>query len=414
MNVAMNYTYQQHLISTQMQYDASISESSDCGTSTSSNGHCTDSSLDSLEPTPLCATQQIHLQLDGRSFYPITDDNLFPIDIASSAYPWEGPTEIEETILASLLSTQTHDAMGNRSTFETYTKHVSDGEISDNSTVSTDIFENDSEFNMEPNSIAFPNANMVPIIQHQQSARPPQQFTVVTPFPIASGTLASLQRQTEVGSTDEDDEVSLSELVSGQDRRFKPFHEEKWNQRYEELLAFRRRHGHAAVPHTYPPNQQLARWIKRQRRQYKLLQDGKPTTLTPDRQEMLDQLGFVWDSHEVNWYQKLESLIEYKRENGNCNVPTNYAKDKKLATWIKCQRRQYKLYVEKRGSSMTSERIAELNKIGFNWEIRRVCSTRAPRTKSSNTHADSASSNSDLRMLLDLPIRQVNMMPPSA
>lgn len=45
--------------------------------------------------------------------------------------------------------------------------------------------------------------------------------------------------------------------------RFKPFHEEKWSVRYRELQIFHRENGHAAVPHTYPKNQQLARWIKR-------------------------------------------------------------------------------------------------------------------------------------------------------
>ena len=46
------------------------------------------------------------------------------------------------------------------------------------------------------------------------------------------------------------------------EQRFKPFHDEKWKLRYKELLTFHRDNGHAAVPHTYPPNPQLARWVK--------------------------------------------------------------------------------------------------------------------------------------------------------
>jgi hypothetical protein len=58
------------------------------------------------------------------------------------------------------------------------------------------------------------------------------------------------------GEKNGDDDVSTL-------HRFKPFHEEKWSIRYRELQIFHREHGHAAVPHTYPKNQQLARWIKR-------------------------------------------------------------------------------------------------------------------------------------------------------
>jgi Helicase associated domain len=57
--------------------------------------------------------------------------------------------------------------------------------------------------------------------------------------------------------------ISSPSSLSTQDHRFKPFHEEKWSVRYKELQMFHQEHGHAAVPHTYPRNQQLARWIKR-------------------------------------------------------------------------------------------------------------------------------------------------------
>jgi hypothetical protein len=151
--------------------------------------------------------------------------------------------------------------------------------------------------------------------------------------------------------------------------RFKPFHEEKWYQRYQELCHFRREHGHSAVPHTYPPHPQLARWVKRQRRQYKLLLEGKATTMTNERLDLLKDVDFVWDSHDVNWREKLDALDVFYRAKGHVNVPSNYS-DKKLATWVKCQRRQYKLYRDGKQSAMCPERIAELEQRGFEWEIR--------------------------------------------
>jgi Helicase associated domain len=176
---------------------------------------------------------------------------------------------------------------------------------------------------------------------------------------------------------DEDDESGTN--------RFKPFHEEKWTSRYKELLAFHQLHGHAAVPHTYPANPQLARWVKRQRRQYKLRKDKRPSTMTTERLDLLSTVGFVWDSHDVNWREKLDGLEAYRQEFGNCNVPSNY-RDKKLATWVKCQRRQYKLYWDNKPSAMGPDRIMELEKVGFEWEIR----STVPRSNSSTVNTATA------------------------
>lgn len=155
--------------------------------------------------------------------------------------------------------------------------------------------------------------------------------------------------------------------------RFKPFHEEKWSLRYKELLEFHKEHSHSAVPHTYPKNPQLARWVKRQRRQYKLRKDSRASTMTSERLDLLNAVGFVWDSHDVNWREKLDGLATFRRGHAHCNVPSNY-KDKKLATWVKCQRRQYKLYWDGKPSAMSPERILELERVGFEWEIRATAS----------------------------------------
>lgn len=47
------------------------------------------------------------------------------------------------------------------------------------------------------------------------------------------------------------------------DSRYRNYQTGQWNDRFEELMAFRASHGHLFVPHTYPPNQKLAQWVKR-------------------------------------------------------------------------------------------------------------------------------------------------------
>ena len=48
-------------------------------------------------------------------------------------------------------------------------------------------------------------------------------------------------------------------------------------------------------------------------------------------------------------------------------MPKQYAANLKFGTWVKTQRRSYKLYQEGKPSPMTDERIRELESIGFDW-----------------------------------------------
>eukprot|EP00980_Cylindrotheca_fusiformis_P009645 scaffold2134_cov93-Cylindrotheca_fusiformis.AAC.7 len=141
-----------------------------------------------------------------------------------------------------------------------------------------------------------------------------------------------------------------------------------WRHVFQELLQFREKHGHCAVPHTFPENPGLARWVKRQRYQHKLFMDGRPSNMTNKRIEALESVGFVWNANNLVWEERLNDLAEYRRVFGDCNVPT---KSKQLGNWVKCQRRQYKKYVRgDKTSTMTVDRIQRLNQLGFCWEVR--------------------------------------------
>jgi hypothetical protein len=145
---------------------------------------------------------------------------------------------------------------------------------------------------------------------------------------------------------------------------------EQWTEKFEELVQFRQTKGHCCVPHTYKENPALARWVKRQRYQYKLKNEGKQSTMTDERVDALEQIGFIWDSHGAAWAERLNELKEYRTETGHCNVPSNYPSNPQLATWVKCQRRQYKLFWDGKTSNMTLGRVSGLEEIGFEWELR--------------------------------------------
>jgi hypothetical protein len=174
---------------------------------------------------------------------------------------------------------------------------------------------------------------------------------------------------TGVHNTSDDKERDM--ISCSGEIRFREFHEKKWNDHLQQLREFKKMNGHCLVPHTFPENQSLARWVKRQRRQFKLMQDGdKSSTMTQARVELLNQEGFVWDSHDAVWNERYEQLVRYKEEHGHCRVPSYCKKYPQLATWVKCQRRQYKLFWEGKRSSMSAERTRQLDNIGFVWEVR--------------------------------------------
>jgi hypothetical protein len=161
------------------------------------------------------------------------------------------------------------------------------------------------------------------------------------------------------------------DLLDDDKERFREYQNDQWNERYEELINFKEKFGHCIVPHNYEENLQLAQWVKRQRYQYKNLIRNKRSTITEERKSKLDELGFIFDSHRAVWEEKFASLCEYKEKNGHAAVPSNF-EDKNLAIWVKCQRRQYKLYTIGQKSAITAERISRLSAVGFVWNPRNL------------------------------------------
>jgi hypothetical protein len=164
--------------------------------------------------------------------------------------------------------------------------------------------------------------------------------------------------------------VASEPSTSDEAERFREYQSQQWTTMFEELCAFIKKTGHCQVPHSYAENESLARWTKRQRYQYKLKQEGKPSTMSDDRIGALNALGFVWDSHSAVWEERLQELREHCRVHGHCLVPSQYDENQKLATWVKCQRRQYKLILAGERSNITMERVEKLENMGFTWELR--------------------------------------------
>jgi len=97
---------------------------------------------------------------------------------------------------------------------------------------------------------------------------------------------------------------------------------------------------------------------------------GKESTMTNRRVQALEEAGFIWDRNHATWEERLNELKLFRMVHGHCEVPTHYQQNRRLATWVKCQRRQYKLYNDGKQSTITPARIEELDEVGFSWEMR--------------------------------------------
>lgn len=163
-----------------------------------------------------------------------------------------------------------------------------------------------------------------------------------------------------------------------------------WEQRYEELKAYKQVNGDCLVPQKYATNQKLANWVANQRKGYRLYMKAReagesntPTSslgITEERILLLNGLSFAWsvqDSQAI-WSQRYEELKAYKAENGDCLVPRAYAPNPRLAGWVGTQRARYRQFMEvkKAGKSntssvgMTEEKILLLNGLGFAWSAK--------------------------------------------
>jgi hypothetical protein len=140
---------------------------------------------------------------------------------------------------------------------------------------------------------------------------------------------------------------------------------EKWNERFNDLVTYRERHGHCLVPNKWKGDMQLAQWVKRQRYQFTLKLEGKHSTLSDERMKSLNSIGFVWSRHSASWEERYIELVEFARRHGHCHVPSTYPDNRQLSVWVRCQRRQYKLAQSNLPGYMTPERIRRLTALGF-------------------------------------------------
>jgi hypothetical protein len=175
----------------------------------------------------------------------------------------------------------------------------------------------------------------------------------------------------------------------------------KWNHRLTELQAFKELNGHCNVPRINS-NVRLACWVSTQRSNHTFMRDGKPHSLTPERIQLLNRMGFKWRvakyTGTVTWEERVEQLQAFYLQEGHANVPQRYPPGKHppgLGDFVLIQRKKY------REGKLDAKRVLELEEMcPFQWSLRdrggtleeRMQKQSATTTQSSNV-ARSASAS---------------------
>eukprot|EP00557_Chaetoceros_sp_GSL56_P014293 CAMPEP_0176477218 /NCGR_PEP_ID=MMETSP0200_2-20121128/496_1 /TAXON_ID=947934 /ORGANISM="Chaetoceros sp., Strain GSL56" /LENGTH=220 /DNA_ID=CAMNT_0017872995 /DNA_START=792 /DNA_END=1451 /DNA_ORIENTATION=+ len=144
--------------------------------------------------------------------------------------------------------------------------------------------------------------------------------------------------------------------------------EKSWNENYQQikgLLIIQRQHD--TSNNSMLPNAKLGVWAANQRREYQKWYRGEITSITKERIDLLNAIGFDWNPWDTKWKTRIKQLKEYRKENGHCMVPVNYEKNPKLGRWVATQRKYYNLYKNGKPTSISKKRIQELTDIGFVW-----------------------------------------------
>lgn len=145
---------------------------------------------------------------------------------------------------------------------------------------------------------------------------------------------------------------------------FKAIKNKAWEEKYNQLRAYKKEHGNAFVPVNYKENKSLGTWVASQR-----WLEAKDN-LEPGKRKKLDQLGFVWSKdterklkaiNDQKWEASFNKLKAYKKKHGTCQVSLKV--DRVLQRWACWQRKAF--YEGK----LPQDRLDRLNEIRFPWSI---------------------------------------------
>ncbi len=158
------------------------------------------------------------------------------------------------------------------------------------------------------------------------------------------------------------------------------FNDVQWNNNYNLAKAYYEKHRNLDIParfktiNGYEPDENgvaLGKWISNQRQTYNGKGNG---IISPDRIQLLNEIGMIWDINDYNWMRMYELAKAYYEHHGNLKISANfktingYEPDENgiaLGSWISTKRAASK---GTRDDKISENQIRLLNEIGMIWD----------------------------------------------
>jgi hypothetical protein len=127
-----------------------------------------------------------------------------------------------------------------------------------------------------------------------------------------------------------------------------------WKEGYTNLVIYKDREGHCLVPLSHRENEfMLGQWVDRQRQ--------TKGTMSLERRQRLEKIGFMWKPLDASWEQGFNCLKAFQKRETHCRVPRDHKEDNlPLGQWVSVQRANKE--------KMSLERRRRLDDIGFVWD----------------------------------------------
>jgi hypothetical protein len=140
-----------------------------------------------------------------------------------------------------------------------------------------------------------------------------------------------------------------------------------WDVRFQELKEFIKDNGHADVPKKFG---MLGLWVYNQRKQFRLSNARKRSSLSNERLAKLNGINFEFNplSQPPSWDMRFQELKEFMKVNGHTNVSQNSGA---LGIWVSNQRVKFRLSREGKASSLMDEQLTKLNGIQFEFQLKK-------------------------------------------
>ncbi len=130
-----------------------------------------------------------------------------------------------------------------------------------------------------------------------------------------------------------------------------------WDEWYGRLTVYKQREGNCLVPYDYrdpASGYRLGQWVRNQR--------PDKETMSPERRQRLEALGFVWNFLAAQWEEGVRWLERFCQREGHSLVPHDHREQGfRLGQWVSVQRRTR--------DGMSPDHRQRLDALGFVWDL---------------------------------------------